>query len=95
MEERYPYIRFIIDAAQAIGGAVGVIILVSGTISSCHHGGFAGFMGFLVAIAVAGLGYIGVMVSIESLRVMVDIESALRQREADKRPPSPPSGTAA
>lgn len=95
MEERYPYIRFVIDAAQLIAGAVAVIILLGGTISSCHQGGFGGVTSFVITVAIAGVAYVAVMVRIESLRVFLDIESATRQWQAARgQPVTPPSGTA-
>ncbi|MFQ5667001.1 MAG: hypothetical protein ACE5I7_11285 [Candidatus Binatia bacterium] len=101
MEERYPYIRFVLDAAQLIAGAVGVIILLSGLISSCHHGGFGGFVAFLITLAIAGVAYVAVMVWIESLRVFLDIESSTRRlldnppQPATATPPPPPPPPAA
>jgi hypothetical protein len=95
MEERYPYIRFVIDAAPMLAGAVGIIALVGGTVSSCHRGGVAGLIGFVTAIVVACVGYVGVMVSIESLRIAVDIERGVRQLVAAPGQTAPPSDTAA
>jgi len=91
MEDRYPYIRFVIDAAQLIAGAVAVIIVLSGAVSSCHHGGFGGVFSFLIAVAFAAIAYVVVMVKIEVLRVILDIEQTTRQTSAP-RPPA--TGTA-
>ena len=55
MEDRYPYLRFVIDAAQLIAGAVAVIIVLSGAVSSCHHGGFGGVFSFLITVAFAAV----------------------------------------
>jgi hypothetical protein len=91
MEDRYPYIRFVIDAAQLIAGAVAVIIVLSGTVSSCHHGGLGGVFSFLITVAIAAVAYVVIMVKIEVLRVLLDIEQTTRQTPA----PQPPStGTA-
>ena len=95
MEERYPYIRFIIDAAQVIAGAIGLIVFLSGTVCSCHQGGFAGFMSFLITIVISCVAYVAIMVWIESLRIFVDIEDTVRQLLTAQRPPAPPPGTAA
>lgn len=95
MEERYPYIRFVIDAAPVLAGAVGIIALVGGTVSSCHRGGLTGFFGFLTAIVAACVAYVGVMVSIESLRIAVDIERGVRQLLTAPRPSAPAPDTAA
>ena len=86
MEDRYPFIRFIIDAGQVIAGAVALIVLLSGTVHSCHHGGVGGLIGFLVVLAVAAVVYVVVMVKIEVLRVVLDIESNTRQTTL--RPPA-------
>jgi len=95
MEERYPYIRFVIDAAPVLAGAVGIVALVGGTVSSCHRGGVGGLVGFLTAIVAACVAYVGVMVSIESLRIAVDIERGVRQLVAAPQASAPPPGTAA
>ena len=76
MNDRYPYIRFVIDAAPVIAGAIAVIVLLGGTVESCHRGGFGGFLSFLITAAVACVVYVVVMVKIEVLRVLLDIESA-------------------
>ena len=89
MEDRYPYLRFVIDAAQLIAGAVAVIIVLAGTLSSCHQGGFGGVFSFLITLAFAAVAYVVVMVKIEVLRVLSDIEQTTRQAS---RPTS--SGTA-
>lgn len=97
MEERYPYIRFVIDAGQVIAGAVALIFFLGGTVSSCQQGGFGGFIGFLISIAIACIVYVAVMVWIETLHVFLDIENSTRQLQAAQRPPaeSPPSTPAA
>jgi hypothetical protein len=91
MEERYPYIRFVIDAAQIIAGAVALIVFLGGTVSACHRGGFGGFVGFVIAIAVAGVVYVAVMVQLETLRVLLDIESGTRQLLTVQRQPTAPA----
>ena len=95
MDERYPYIRFVVDAAQIIAGAVGFIALCSGTLSACHTGGFGGVIGFVVALVVAAIAYFVTMVQIEALRVLLDIEASARESAATLRrsspaPPAPP-----
>jgi hypothetical protein len=91
MEDRYPYIRFIIDAAQLIAGAVAVIIVLGGAISSCHHGWFGGIVSFLVTLAFAAVAYVVVMVKIEVLRVLLDIEQTTRQAPRAQPTPGAPS----
>lgn len=91
MEDRYPYIRFVIDAAQLIAGAVGVVILLGGTISSCHHGGVSGFISFVLTVIIAAVAYIIAMVEIEVLKIFVDVESNTRQTLAAQREASTPS----
>ena len=91
MNDRYPYLRFVIDAARVIAGAVAAIILLGGTMRSCHHGGFPGFLSFLVTIGIAAVAYVVVMVKLEVLRVLLDIESSVRQGGAQRAtPPVPP-----
>jgi len=85
MEERYPFIRFVIDAAQVIAGAVALVVLLGGTVHSCHRGGFLGLMSFLMALVIAAFAYAIVMIKIEFLRVFLDIESHTRQAT---RPPA-------
>lgn len=89
MEERYPYLRFVIDAAQLIAGAVALIIVLCGAVSSCHHGFYGGLLSFLITLAFGAVAYVVVMVKIEVLRVLLDIEQTMRQTT---RPTS--SGTA-
>jgi len=85
MDDRYPFLRFITDAAQVIAGAVALVLFFGGSMRACHHGGFGGLIGFLVAIVVAGLAYIVVMVKIEVLRVLLDLESNSRELLAEQR----------
>lgn len=82
MEDRYPYIRFVIDAAHLIAGAVAIVIALGGFVSSCHHGGFGGVVSFLITLAIAAVAYVVVMVKIEVLRVILDIEQTTRQTQA-------------
>jgi fatty acid desaturase len=91
VEERYPYIRFVIDAAQVIAAALALVILVAGTFSSCHQGGFGGVVSFVILVVVAAVVYVAVMVRIESLRVFLDIESSTRQLVAASHPPAAPA----
>jgi hypothetical protein len=93
MEERYPYIRFVIDAAQVIAGAVALIIVLGGTVSSCHQGGLGGFVRFVVTLGFAAVAYIAVMVRLESLRVFLDIESNQRQLLAAPRQTAAPAAS--
>ncbi len=94
MEDRYPYIRFVIDAAQVIAGAVAIIVFFGGTVSACSRGGFGGFVSFVVTILIAGVTYVAVMIEVEMLRVFLDIESATRQLlAAVNRPAAPTAST--
>ena len=88
MDERYPYIRFVIDTAQLIAGAVALVLLLGGTAASCHHGGVGGLLEFVLTIVIAGLSYVAVMVRIDALRVLLDVERAMREG------PAPGRGTA-
>ena len=88
MEDRYPYIRFVIDAAQPIAGAVALIVLLAGGVNSCHHGGFfGGLVSFLITVAFAAVAYVVVMVKIEVLRVLLDLEQTTRQSRSSPQPP--------
>ena len=91
MNDRYPYSRFVIDAAPVIAGAVAVIVLLGGTVQSCHHGGFGGFISFLITVAIAAVVYVAVMVKIEVLRILLDLETTTRESAT----PRPSSGTPA
>ena len=92
MEDRYPYIRFVIDAAQLIAGAVALIIALGGLVNSCQHGGFGGIVSFLITLAFAAVAYVVVMVEIEVLRVLLDIEQTTRLSRQTQQPSgSPPS----
>ncbi len=96
MEDRYPYIRFVIDAAQVIAGAVAIVVFFGGTVSACSRGGFGGFVSFVVTILIAGVTYVAVMIEVEILRVFLDIESATRQLlAAANRPAAPTASTPA
>jgi hypothetical protein len=91
MAERYPYMRFVVEAAQPIAGVIGVIILLAGTVSSCHHGGAGGLLSFLITLVLAVAGYVVVMVKLELLRLLLGMESTLRQilGQATGAPSSP------
>jgi hypothetical protein len=94
MEERYPYIRFVIDAAQLIAGAVALIVLLGGVVSSCHHGGFGGIVSFVITLVFAAVAYVVVMVEIEVLRVLLDIEQTTRQSRPTQQASGAPPPTA-
>ncbi len=89
MEDRYPYIRFVIDSAQVIAAAVAAVMFLSGTTSSCQYGGFGGFVSFLVTLAVAAIAYVVTMVCVEALRLFMDIESSTRQLAEPAAPEKP------
>ncbi len=91
MEERYPYLRFVIDAGQVIAGLVAVIVLLSGTVSSCHHGLFGGLLSLVITVLVALIAYVSVMVHVELLRAFLDVESNTRQLLAARREHTPPA----
>ena len=92
MDDRYPYLRFVIDAANVIAGALAAVIFLSGTMHSCQHGGFSGFLSFLMTIAIAAVAYVVVMVKLEVLRLLLDIERSARQAQAAPRA-DPPAST--
>ena len=85
MEERYPFIRFVIDAAPFLAGAVALIVLLGGTLSACRNGGVGGFIGFLLVVGLAAVVYVAVMVRVESLRVLLDIENNTREQLVELR----------
>jgi hypothetical protein len=91
MDDRYPYIRFVIDAAHVIAGAVAAVVFLSGTLCSCHRGGFGGFISLVETVVLAAVAFVAMMVWIESLRLFVDIEETTRRAAAP--PPSPPRET--
>jgi len=91
MDDRYPHIRFVTDAAHVIASSLAALVFLSGTMHSCHHGGFRGFMAFLITIAVAAAVYVVVMVKLEVLRLLLDIESRTRpSRGAERSEPAAP-----
>jgi nitric oxide reductase large subunit len=91
MDDRYPYLRFVIDAAQVIAVAVAVIVLLGGTMRSCHHGGFVGLVSFLITIGIAAAAYVVVMIKLEVLRLLLDIERNTRAHHASAPAAPPPS----
>jgi hypothetical protein len=94
MNDRYPYVRFVVDAAQFIAGAVALIVFLGGTASACSHGGFGGLITFLITTVLAGMAYVAVMVKMEILHLLLDIEDATRQAlAAAARPPTTPSSS--
>lgn len=80
MNDRYPHLRFLIDAAPALAGASGLLVLLCGTVRSCHAGGAAGLFSFLLVIVVALLAYVVVRAGIELFSVLLEIESAVREQ---------------
>lgn len=94
MAERYPYMRFVVEAAQPIAVGIGIVILFGGTISACHQGGAGGFLSFLISILVALAAYVALMVQFEALRLLLDVESTTRQILAQTAgaPPTPLAG---
>jgi len=91
MDDRYPHIRFVTDAARVIAGGVAALVFLSGTMHSCHHGGFPGFMAFVITLAITAAAYVVVMVKLEVLRVLLDIEGRTRQPRTTTRAESPPA----
>ena len=79
MEDRYPYIRFVIGSAKMVAGAVALILFFGGTSAACDQGGLGGFISFIVTLIVVGVGYVATMVWVESLRVFLDMEENTRQ----------------
>jgi hypothetical protein len=79
MQERYPYIQLVVGISRQVAASVSVLLLFGGLLRSCDVGGFTGFVSFILTLFVAGAGYVATMVSIESLRVFLDIEESARQ----------------
>jgi hypothetical protein len=79
MEERYPYMRFVIGAAQPIAGVSAALLALGGLFRACHFGGFGGFVSFIVTLIFVAIVYVAIQVWIESLRVFVDIERNSRE----------------
>ena len=91
MQERYPYIRFVVGVAEPLSAAVALILFFGGTLRACESGGFTGFIGFLLASLLAAIGYVATMVSVESLRALLDVEERVRRLG---EPPAERSATA-
>ncbi len=85
MEERYPFIRFVIGSAHLVAVAVAFVLFFGGTARACELGGTGGFVSFVVTLALAAVGYVGAMVWAESLRVFLDIEENTQQLVASAR----------
>ncbi len=79
MEDRYPYLRFIAGAAQLLAAGVAAILLLSGVLSACDAGGFAGFIDLIIALVAAGIAWVTVMAAVEVLQVLLDIEQNTRR----------------
>jgi hypothetical protein len=94
MPERYPYIRFVIGISQQLATAIAVVLLFGGLLRSCEAGGFFGFVSFVLTLFVAGVGYVVTMVSVESLRVFLDMEESARHilTALGDRGETPPGG---
>ena len=90
MNDRYPYLRFLVDASQAIAGAVAAIVLLGGTLQSCGHGFFGGLLHLLATVGIAGIAYVVVMAKLELVRLLLDVESSTRQLRAESRTLAPP-----
>jgi hypothetical protein len=95
MNDRYPHLRFLIDAAPVLAGGAGLLVLLCGTLRSCHLGGAGGFFSFLIVLVVALFVYVAVRAGIELLSALLEIETALRERLSAPQstrggePPSP------
>ena len=91
MEDRYPYMRWVINAAQPIGGVAAALTLLSGTMRACSRGGFPGFVHFIFVLLFAAVIYVAIQVWLESLRVLVDIEQNSRDLLHETRERSHPA----
>lgn len=91
MAERYPYMRFVVDAGQLIGGVVAAIILLGGLVDSCRIGGGRGFLWIVITLGITVAGYLAVMVLLEVLRLFLDVEHTTRQLLAEQRATAPPN----
>lgn len=88
MEERYPYMRFVVGAAQPIAATASALFAFGGLIRACRFGGFGGFVSFVVALLIALVIYVAIHVWIESLRLFMDIERNSRDLLHAAREPS-------
>jgi hypothetical protein len=79
MEERYPYMRFVINAAQPIAGICAALLGFGGLLRACRIGGFGGIMSFAVTLMFVAIVYVAIQVYFESLRVFLDIEHNTRE----------------
>ena len=79
MNDRYPYLRFVIGIAQGLAAVIAAVVVLGGLVNSCRIGGFAGFIQLIITVLVAGVAYVGTMVWVESMRVFLDIEEHTRQ----------------
>jgi predicted lipid-binding transport protein (Tim44 family) len=88
MEERYPYMRFVIGAAQPIAGTAAALFALGGLMRACRFGGFGGFVSFVLTLLIAVVIYVTIHVWIESLRLFIDIERNSRGLLDAAREPS-------
>ena len=95
LNDRYPYVRFVVDAAPFIAGGTALIAFLGGTARACAHGGFGGLVGFVLSAVVACIVYVVVMVKIEILHLLLDIEGGTRRLQAAPPPPKEPGSPTA
>ena len=96
MEERYPYLRFVIESAQVVAGVIAAVVLLGGIAESCRVGGFGGFVQLVITVVIAVVAYVATMMWVEVARVFLDIEDNTRRlvdeaRERRSSGPSSPS----
>jgi len=91
MDDRYPHIRFVTDAAHVIAGSVAALVFFGGTMRSCHIGGLRGVGAFGVTVGVAAIAYVIVMVKLEVLRLLLDIEGHGRHAQPAHGTTPPPT----
>jgi hypothetical protein len=97
MEERYPFIRSVTGTAEIVAGAIALIVFLGGTMAACEQGGFGGFVSFVLTLLVTGLAYVAAMVTIESLRLRLNIAeqvSTIAKQLASRRTESGGEGSA-
>ncbi|GIW39692.1 MAG: hypothetical protein KatS3mg076_0269 [Candidatus Binatia bacterium] len=87
MQERYPYIRFLIASAEMLAAAVAGVVFLGGTVGACSRGGWTGLVSFLLVVVVTGLAWTLTMAAIECLAVLLSIEEHTRAPRATRPEP--------
>lgn len=85
MNDRYPHLRFLIDASPVLAGGLALVVFLGGTMRACHHGGGAGLISFLLVAVLAVFVYLIVRAKLELLQAVLDLEGSVRDLNEMRR----------